>query len=51
MSKKLISNIADIYALKFDDIASLKKNFIYYEINTSVFQDLILWINQFGGKK
>ena len=26
MNKDLISNIADIYALKFDDIASLKKN-------------------------
>ena len=26
MSKRLISNIADIYQLKFDDIASLKKN-------------------------
>ena len=26
MNKKLISNIADIYALKFEDIASLKKN-------------------------
>lgn len=27
------------------------KNFIYYEINTSVFQDLILWVEQFGGNK
>lgn len=27
------------------------KNFIYYEINTTVFQDLILWIGQFGGSK
>ena len=27
------------------------KNFIYYEINTTVFQDLILWIGQFGGNK
>ena len=26
LEKKLIENIADIYALKFDDIASLKKN-------------------------
>ena len=26
MNKELINNIADIYALKFDDIASLKKN-------------------------
>ena len=27
------------------------KNFIYYEINTSVFEELILWVEQFGGKK
>ena len=25
------------------------KNFIYYEINTSVFEELILWVKQFGG--
>lgn len=28
-----------------------QKNFIYYEINTSVFDELILWIGQFGGGK
>ena len=28
-----------------------QKNFIYYEINTSVFDELILWIEQFGGNK
>ena len=28
-----------------------EKNFIFYEINTTVFDELILWINQFGGKK
>jgi DNA-binding transcriptional ArsR family regulator len=28
-----------------------QKNFIYYEINTSVFEELIMWIGQFGGKK
>ena len=27
------------------------KNFIYYEINTSVFEELILWLKQFGGNK
>ena len=26
------------------------KNYIYYEINTSVLQELILWVGQFGGK-
>ena len=25
------------------------KNFIYYEINVTVFEELILWIKQFGG--
>ena len=24
------------------------KNFIYYEINTSVFEDVMLWLAQFG---
>lgn len=28
-----------------------QKNFIYYEINTSVFDELILWVGQFGGGK
>ena len=27
------------------------KNFVYYEINTTVFDELILWIEQFGGNK
>ena len=27
-----------------------QKNFIYYEINISVFEELILWVKQFGGK-
>jgi len=26
-----------------------QKNFIYYELNTTVFDDLVLWIKQFGG--
>ena len=28
-----------------------QKNYIYYEINTSVFDELLLWIGQFGGNK
>ncbi len=28
-----------------------QKNYIYYEINTSVFDELILWIGQFRGEK
>ena len=28
-----------------------EKNFIYFEVNTSVFQELILWVSQFGGEK
>ena len=27
------------------------KNYVYYEINTTVFDELILWIEQIGGKK
>ncbi len=26
-----------------------QKNFVYYELNTTVFNDLIVWIKQFGG--
>lgn len=25
-----------------------QKNFIYYELNTSVFDEMILWLNQFS---
>ena len=25
------------------------KNFVYYEINVSVFQDVMLWVSKFGG--
>ena len=28
-----------------------QKNYIYYEINTSVFDELLLWIGQFGGDR
>lgn len=28
-----------------------EKNFVYYELNTSVLQELILWVEQFGGRK
>lgn len=28
-----------------------EKNFIYYELNTSVFEDVLRWICGFGGKK
>lgn len=27
------------------------KNYIYYEINTTVFDEFILWVGQFGGNK
>ncbi len=26
------------------------KNFIYYELNASVFEEIMLWVSQFGGK-
>ena len=28
-----------------------QKNFIYYEINISVFEELIFWVKQFGGNE
>lgn len=27
------------------------KNYIYYEINTTTLDELILWVEQFGGRK
>ena len=27
------------------------KNFIYYEINVSVFEEIMLWLSNFGGNK
>lgn len=37
---------------KADLISESKyKNYIYYEINTSVFEDVISWIYGLGGKK
>ena len=26
-----------------------EKNFVYYELNTSVFDEMILWMKKFGG--
>ena len=31
-------------------LESKYKNFIYYEINVSVFEEVMLWFAQFGGK-
>lgn len=28
-----------------------EKNFIYYELNTTVFMDMLIWIKQFEGEK
>ena len=27
------------------------KNYIYYDLNISVFEEILVWINQFGSKK
>ncbi len=27
------------------------KNYIFYELNTSVFEEIMLWFSQFGGNK
>lgn len=37
---------------KADLITETKyKNFIYYELNTSIFEDVLKWIYDLGGKK
>ena len=51
-----VSPAALSYHLKLLKAAGLvleykEKNFIYYEVNTSVFQELILWVSQFGGER
>lgn len=51
-----VSPAALSYHLKLLNAADLvleykEKNFIYYEVNTSVFQELILWVSQFGGER
>lgn len=28
-----------------------QKNFIYYELNASVFEEVMLWLSQFGGNQ
>lgn len=39
--------------LKAADLVSEQKykNFIYYELNTSVFEEVLTWIYMLGGKK
>lgn len=54
--KLKVSPAALSYHLKLLKSADLiseykEKNYIYYEVNTTVFEELILWINQFGGGK
>lgn len=28
-----------------------EKNFVYYELNTSIFDEMMMWFGQFGGAK
>ncbi len=28
-----------------------EKNFVYYELNTSIFDEMLMWFGQFGGSK
>ncbi len=28
-----------------------QKNYVFYEVNTTIFDELIIWIEQFGGKR
>ena len=32
-------------------IESKQKNYVYYELNASVFEEVMLWFSQFGGNK
>lgn len=56
IAKKLnITPAALSYHLKMLKKADLlmeykEKNYIWYEINTTLFDELILWLKQFGGK-
>ena len=56
LAKKLkITPAALSYHLKLLKQAELileykYKNFIYYELNTTVFDDLVVWFAQFGGE-
>ena len=37
---------------KADQFCETKyKNFVYYDVNVSVFEEIMLWMKQFGGKK
>ena len=27
-----------------------QKNFVYYELNTTIFDEMVMWMKQFGGK-
>lgn len=55
IARKLNISPSDLsYHLKLLKSADLvmeykSKNFVYYEINTTVFDELILWVEQFGG--
>ena len=57
LAEKLgISPAALSYHLKLLKEAGLileyrQTNDIYYEVNTSVFEELILWVKQFGGDR
>ena len=32
-------------------IENKQKNYIFYELNATVFEEIVLWLSQFGGKK
>ncbi len=27
-----------------------EKNFVYYELNTTIFDEMVMWMKQFGGQ-
>lgn len=57
ISEKLgVTPAALSYHLKLLKSAELvleykEKNFIYYELNTTLFDEVVMWMKQFGGNK
>ena len=57
ISEKLgVTPAALSYHLKLLKSAELvleykEKNFVYYELNTTLFDEVVMWMKQFGGNK
>ena len=45
----LVLEMSDVIVEKFDE--TKYKNFIFYELNVTVFEDVLIWVSQFTGGK